>query len=162
MGSNFPSHILCQAHGRAKKSFSLSLLRDDVSENTPEEIWAWLCPCHRRLLSLPFTRDGSDVTMTWLSCLQNGTNAHSWEKKHPAHGELILENRSGLMALQPVGKEVGLQWDWTRRRSFNCEHSEVCALHSRRVGKLQVWDSEELEFELKCTTRETESRWVIF
>lgn len=97
----FHTLFLCQAHVRAKTSFSLTLLCEDVSENTPEEIWVRLCPCHIRLLSLPFTRDGSDVTTTWLLCLQNVTNAHSWEKNSPAHGGLILENRSGLMALQP-------------------------------------------------------------
>lgn len=97
----FHTLFLCQAHVRAKTSFSLTLLCADVSENTPEEIWVRLCPCHIRLLSLPFTRDGSDVTTTWLLCLQNVTNAHSWEKNSPAHGGLILENRSGLMALQP-------------------------------------------------------------
>lgn len=71
-----------------------------------------------------------------------------------AADELILKNRSGLMALHPCRQ---------RRLSamrLNKEHSEVRAvdLHARLVGKLRVCDREEVEFQPKHTTREAKYR----
>lgn len=135
------THFLCQAHARAQTSFGLTLVWPCVRKDARGDLSAALSMSHTVVFALyqKWIRRYCDMAFMFTECYKR---SQLGGKNSPAHHELILGNRSGLMALQLCRQRSLTAMRLNKKEVLHlwAEGGVSDRLHARLVEKLQVCD----------------------